>query len=239
MWSVSGVSALLLHQLQLFGLSPLNVCWVRRTRDPAQVNTANWVFLFGAVGGICLLSLAVLLFASFRFVRRQLDVTYRAKRRNLVQYYRYLLIYAGHWAACGALYYAAYRQQFDGKMAKHFELAIALVFGSYPVLLLFVWVLNTELYQNFSSENNLSKAERGAGDSKSTEHFSAALRKDLMRYTTAGIRCSITESPPTVCARRCSVWPAIALARWIARPRCRFCRWRRADRPVCTTRRSD
>ncbi|GMF36562.1 unnamed protein product [Phytophthora fragariaefolia] len=80
-------------------------------------------------------------------------------------------------------------------MAKHFELAIALVYGSYPVLLLMVWVLNTELYQNFSSENNLSKAERGAGDSTSTEHFSAALRKDLMRYTTAGIRCSITESP--------------------------------------------
>ncbi|KAE8908572.1 hypothetical protein PF005_g21458 [Phytophthora fragariae] len=195
-WSVSAASALLLHQLQLSGLSPLNVCWVRRTHDPTRVNAANWFFLFGAVGGICLLSLAVLLFASFRFVRRQLDVTYRAKRRNLVQYYRYLLIFAGHWAACGALYYAAYRQQFDGKMAKHLELAIALVFGSYPVLLLIVWVLNTELYQNFSSENNLSKAERGAGDSTtSTEHFSAALRKDLMRYTTAGIRCSITESP--------------------------------------------
>ncbi|KAH7465804.1 putative phosphatidylinositol 4-phosphate 5-kinase MSS4 [Phytophthora ramorum] len=194
-WSVSAVSALLLHQLKLFGLSPLNVCWVKRTRDPMQVNTANWVFLFAVVAAICVLSFAVLLFASFRFVRRQLDVTYRAKRRNLMQYYRYLLIFAGHWAACGALYYAAYRQHFDGKMAKHFELAFALVFGSYPVLLLIVWVLNTELYQNFSSENNLSKSERGAGDATSTEHFSAALRKDLMRYTTAGIRCSISESP--------------------------------------------
>jgi len=189
------VSALLLHQLKLYGLSALNVCWIRRTRDPMQVNTANWAFFFAIVAGICVLSLAVLLFASFRFVRRQLDVTYRAKRRNLIQYYRYLLIFAGHWAACGALYYAAYRQQFDGKMAKHFELGFALVFGSYPVLLLIVWVLNTELYQNFSSENNLSKSERGAGDATSTEHFSAALRKDLMRYTTAGIRCSITESP--------------------------------------------
>ncbi|KAG3079593.1 hypothetical protein PI124_g20717 [Phytophthora idaei] len=193
-WSVSAVSALLLHQLQLYGLSPLNVCWVKRTKDPMQVNTASWVFLFAIVGATCVLSFAVLLFASFRFVRRQLDVTYRAKRRNLMQYYRYLLIFAGHWAACAALYYAAYLQEFDGKMAKHFELAFALVFGSYPVLLLIVWVLNTELYQNFSSENNLSKSERGAGDLTSTEHFSAALRKDLMRYTTAGIRCSISLS---------------------------------------------
>ncbi|KAG1683027.1 hypothetical protein DVH05_000001 [Phytophthora capsici] len=194
-WSVSAVSALLLHQLNLFGLSPLNVCWVKRTQDPMQVNTANWIFLFAIVSAICVVSLAVLLFASFRFVRRQLDVTYRAKRRNLMQYYRYLLVFAGHWAACGALYYAAYLQQFDGKFAKHFELAFALVFGSYPVLLLIVWVLNTELYQNFSSENNLSKSERGTGGMASTEHFSAALRKDLMRYTTAGIRCSICESP--------------------------------------------
>ncbi|CAH0490863.1 unnamed protein product [Peronospora farinosa] len=194
-WSVSAVSALLLHQLKLFGLSSLNICWVKRTKDPAQVNMANWFFLFAAVGGICLLSLAVLLFASFRFVRRQLDVTYRAKRRNLIQYYRYLFIFAGHWVACGALYYAAYRQEFDGRMAKQFELAFALVFGSYPALLLIVWVLNTELYQNFSSENNLSRSERGASDLTNTEHFSAALRKDLMRYTTAGIRCSISESP--------------------------------------------
>ncbi|CEG44742.1 Phosphatidylinositol 4-phosphate 5-kinase (PIPK-D12/GPCR-PIPK/PiGK12) [Plasmopara halstedii] len=194
-WSVSAVSALLLHQLKLFGLSPLNVCWVKRTKDPMQLNVANWIFLFVIIGAICVLSFAVLLFASFRFVRRQLDVTYRAKRRNLIQYYRYLLIFAGHWTACAALYYAAYRQHFDGKMAKHFELAFALVFGSYPVLLLVVWVLNTELYQNFSSENSLSISERGMGDASSTEHFSAALRKDLMRYTTAGIRCSITESP--------------------------------------------
>ncbi|KAF4321396.1 hypothetical protein BBO99_00004834 [Phytophthora kernoviae] len=194
-WSVSAVSALLLHQLKLYGLSPLNVCWVEHTKDPMAVNTPNWVFLFGILAVIIVLSLAVLLFASFRFVRRQLDVTYRAKRRSLIQYYRYLLIFGGHWSACGVLYYAAYRQGFDGKLAKHFELAFALVFGSYPVLLLIVWVLNTDLYQNFSSENNLSKFERGPGDSTSTEHFSAALRKDLMRYTTAGIRCSITESP--------------------------------------------
>uniref|UniRef100_M4BDE8 PIPK domain-containing protein n=1 Tax=Hyaloperonospora arabidopsidis (strain Emoy2) TaxID=559515 RepID=M4BDE8_HYAAE len=194
-WSVSGVSALVLHQLELYGLSSLNVCWVKRTKDPAEMNVANWVFLFVAVGATCCLSLAVLLFASFRFVRRQLDVTYRAKRRNLIQYYRYLLVFAGHWTACGALYYAAYRQRFEGKMAKHCELAFALVFGSYPVLLLVVWVLNTELYQNFSSENNLSQSERGARHLTSTEHFSAALRKDLMRYTTAGIRCSIGESP--------------------------------------------
>ncbi|CAH0475259.1 unnamed protein product [Peronospora belbahrii] len=193
-WTVSAVSALLLHQLKLFGLSSLNICWVERTKDSEDVNTANWIFLFAAVGGICFLSLAVLLFASFRFVRRQLDVTYRAKRRNLIQYYRYLLVFAGHWVACGALYYASYCEHFDGKMAKQFELAFALVFGSYPALLLIVWVLNTELYQNFSSENNLSKSERGAGD-LSTEHFSAALRKDLMRYTTAGIRCSISEFP--------------------------------------------
>ncbi|RLN85082.1 hypothetical protein BBJ28_00001109 [Nothophytophthora sp. Chile5] len=191
----SALSALLLYQQRLFGLSPLNICWLQRTEDPLAVNGANWLFLFGGVVGICVLSLGVLLFASFRFVRRQLDVTYRTKRRNLLQYYRYLLIFAGNWATCGALYYAAYRQQFHGRMAKHFELALALVFGSYPVLLLVVWVVNTELYQNRSSENSLSKFEREAEGSSSTEHFSAALRKDLMRYTTAGIRCSISESP--------------------------------------------
>ncbi|KAI9909360.1 hypothetical protein PsorP6_014775 [Peronosclerospora sorghi] len=194
-WSVSGLSALLLHELELVGRSSLNMCWVKRTTDPMHVNVANWLFFFAAVGVVCFLSLVVLLFASFRFVRRQLDVTYRAKRRNLIQYYRYLLVFAGHWATCGALYYAAYRQAFDGKIAKHVELVFAVVFGSYPVLLLVVWVLNTELYQNFSSENNLSKPERGVSDPGSTEHFSAALRKDLMRYTTAGIRCSISESP--------------------------------------------
>ncbi|RLN38386.1 hypothetical protein BBJ28_00013074 [Nothophytophthora sp. Chile5] len=194
-WSGSALSALLLYQQRLFGLSPLNICWLQRTEDPLAVNGANWLFLFGGVVGICVLSLGVLLFASFRFVRRQLDVTYRTKRRNLLQYYRYLLIFAGNWATCGALYYAAYRQQFHGKMAKHFELALALVFGSYPVLLLVVWVVNTELYQNRSSENSMSKFERETEGSASTEHFSAALRKDLMRYTTAGIRCSISESP--------------------------------------------
>ncbi|TDH68128.1 hypothetical protein CCR75_008686 [Bremia lactucae] len=194
-WSISAVSAVLLYQQDLFGLSPLNICWVKRTKDPMQLNMANWIFLFAIVAAICVLSFAVLLFASFRFVRRQLDVTYRAKRRNLMQYYRYLLVFASNWTACGALYYAAYRQKFDGKTAKRFELAFALVYGSYPVLLLIVWVLNTEMYQNLSSENNLPKSVRGAGDVSSTEHFSAALRKDLMRYTTAGIRCSITGSP--------------------------------------------
>lgn len=196
-WSISAISALLVYQLRLYGLSEIKLCWIERTQFPEQVNTASWIFLFGLVIATCALSLVVLLFASFRFVRRQLDVTYRAKRRNLIQYYRYLLIFASYWAACGALYYWCYHERFQGKMAKHCELALVIVFGlSYPVLLLLVWVFNTELYQNLSSENTLLKSERGYGESTNTEHFSSALRKDLMRYTTAGIRVSLNETQP-------------------------------------------
>lgn len=190
-----------MYQRELYGVSAMNLCWLARTPRAVSVNKANWVFLYGEVIGIFALSLGVLLFASFRFVRRQLDVTYRAKRRNLLQYYRYLLIYGGYWAACGGLYYASYLQRFTGAMAQRVDAAFVVVFGSYPVLLLVVWVLNTELYQNRSSENALPKAARssmrsGGDASDSTEHFSAALRKDLMRYTTAGICCSIHETPP-------------------------------------------
>ncbi|KAF4030106.1 hypothetical protein GN244_ATG18146 [Phytophthora infestans] len=42
-----------LRQLNLFGLSSLNVCWIKRTNDPVQVNTVNWVFLFVIVGATC------------------------------------------------------------------------------------------------------------------------------------------------------------------------------------------
>ncbi|GAB9469781.1 hypothetical protein Gpo141_00007048 [Globisporangium polare] len=200
-WSFSGVSAFVVYQRRLYGVSAMNMCWLRRTHVAATINEANWVFLYGEIVGIFALSLSVLLFASFRFVRRQLDVTYRAKRRNLLQYYRYLLIYGGYWSACGSLYYASYLQNFQGAMVRRIEVAFVFVFGSYPVLLLIVWVLNTELYQNRSSENALPKSERGNSNSSSdapssTEHFSAALRKDLMRYTTAGICCSINETPP-------------------------------------------
>lgn len=193
-----------MYQRELYGVSAMNFCWLKRTPDAATVNQANWAFLYSEIVASVVLSLSVLLFASFRFVRRQLDVTYRAKRRNLLQYYRYLLIYGGYWATCGGLYYASYVQRFAGDLARRLQVAFLLVFGSYPVLLLVVWVLNTELYQNRSSENALPKAERShtgsAGSTSepvsSTEHFSAALRKDLMRYTTAGICCSINETPP-------------------------------------------
>lgn len=200
-WSFSGVSAFVVYQRRLYGVSAMNMCWLKRTPAAATINEANWVFLYGEIIGIFALSLSVLLFASFRFVRRQLDVTYRAKRRNLLQYYRYLLIYGGYWSACGGLYYASYLQNFHGEMAQRIEVAFVFVFGSYPVLLLIVWVLNTEVYQNRSSENALPKSERGNSNSSSdapssTDHFSAALRKDLMRYTTAGICSSINETPP-------------------------------------------
>lgn len=197
-WSFSGVSAFVVYQRRLYGVSAMNMCWLKRTSEAALMNKANWVFLYGEIIAIFALSLGVLLFASFRFVRRQLDVTYRAKRRNLMQYYRYLLIYGGYWSACGGLYYASYRESFQGEMARRIELAFVVVFGSYPVLLLIVWVLNTELYQNRSSENSLPKSERGSEIPSSTEHFSAALRKDLMRYTTAGICCSINDTPNVV-----------------------------------------
>jgi hypothetical protein len=173
------------------------VCWIERTAVPEQINTPRWVLLFGVVLLTCGLSLSVLLFASFRFVRRQLDVTYRTKRRNLIQYYRYLFVFAAYWSACGALYYASYHERFRGRLARNSELALVAVFGSaYPVLLLVVWVLNTELYQKLSGENTLPKTARGYGETGNTEHFSAALRKDLMRYTTAGIRVSLNETPP-------------------------------------------
>lgn len=192
----------MVYQRELYGVSAMKMCWIKHTPAAATVNEANWAFLFGEIVAIFALSLGVLLFASFRFVRRQLDVTYRAKRRNLLQYYRYLLIYGGYWAACGGLYYASYLQRFQGEMAHRIETIFVFVFGSYPVLVLIVWVLNTELYQNRSSENALPKSERGNVSSSngeapsSTEHFSAVLRKDLMRYTTAGICCSINETPP-------------------------------------------
>lgn len=196
-WTVSAISALLVYQLRLYGLAEIKMCWIERTRAPEAINTPRWIFLFGFVILTCGLSLAVLLFASFRFVRRQLDVTYRAKRRNLLQYYRYLLVFAGYWSACGALYYASYHERFQGRIARHCELALVAVFGSaYPVLLLVVWVFNTELYQNMSSENAIPKSTRGYDDSSNTEHFSSALRKDLMRYTTAGIRVSLNDTPP-------------------------------------------
>ncbi|TMW59508.1 hypothetical protein Poli38472_004577 [Pythium oligandrum] len=192
-WSVSVVMAFVVYQQRLDGVSSLNLCWIQRTEDPAAINRAQWICLFGFIIATFVISLAVLLFASFRFARRQLDVTYRSKRRVLLQYYRYLIIFGGYWGSCAALYYAEYLEHFHGPMARRIQLALGIVAGSYPVLFLFAWILNTELYQNRSSENSLTSAEREAENYGKTEHFSAALRKDLMRYTTAGIRCSIND----------------------------------------------
>jgi hypothetical protein len=184
---------LVVYQRHATGVSSINICGIKRTARPEDINHLRWIVFFGPVLVTFVLSLAVLLFASFRFARRQLDVTYRAKRRILMQYYRYLLIYGCYWSACGALYYADYHQRFHGKMATRIQLAMGVVYGSYPLLLLVVWVLNTEIYQHRSGENTLTSAEREADHIGKTEHFSAALRKDLMRYTTAGIRVSIND----------------------------------------------
>lgn len=190
-WTLSGVSALIVYQFRLGGVSALNMCWIQRTPQALTVNQANWVLLYGMILGVFVTSVSVLVFASFRFVRRQLDVTYRTKRRNLIQYYRYLFVYGAHWTACGVLYYMSYHVRFAGKWAHHMEVALVLVFGLYPVLMAIVWVLNTELYQNRSSENSLTQEE--SENLSQTEHFSVALRKDLMRYTTAGIRSSLND----------------------------------------------
>ncbi|KAJ0409708.1 hypothetical protein ATCC90586_007497 [Pythium insidiosum] len=190
-WTTSAAAAGVAYQQRLTGLSSLNVCWLRRTSDPLAVNRAYWALFFVEVLAAFALSLAVLVFASFRFVRRQLDVTYRAKRRILLQYYRYLLVFGGFWGASAALYSAAYGQRFHGAMARRIETALGLVLGSYPVGLAVAWVLNTELFQNRSSEHSLTTAERVASQA---EHFGDALRNDLMRYTTAGIRCSLRDA---------------------------------------------
>ncbi|DAZ99286.1 TPA: hypothetical protein N0F65_005454 [Lagenidium giganteum] len=184
------VTAIALLQFQLDGTSALGFCWVARTATPSVVNKVNWVLLFGPIIAFAFVSMAVLVFASFRFVRRQLDVTYRAKRRNLLQYYRYLVLYSGYWACCGGLYYTEYRHDFAGPVAAQLQMGLLLVLSSYPLWLLVVWALNTDLYQDRSGENALTSAERAVD----TEHFSAVLRKDLMRYTTAGIRCSIQDA---------------------------------------------
>ncbi|GLD97268.1 hypothetical protein PINS_up005951 [Pythium insidiosum] len=187
----SAAAAVGAYQQRLTGLSALNVCWLRRTSDPQAVNHAHWALFFVEVIAAFALSLAVLLFASFRFVRRQLDVTYRAKRRILLQYYRYLLVFGGFWGASAVLYSAAYGQRFHGAMGRRIETALSLVLGSYPLGLAVAWVLNTELFQNRSSEHSLTPAERIASQA---EHFGDALRNDLMRYTTAGIRCSLHDA---------------------------------------------
>lgn len=174
-------------------LCTINVCWIRKTSTSEQVNVAHWILLFGPIIFTWLFSFIVLMLASIRFAQRQLDVTYRAKRRSLLQYYRYLLLYGAHWTAFGSIYYEYYHH-FVGeyRCQRRTLVALVVVFASYPVLLSIVWIVNTDLFQHCANDNTPPRADSKKRDAfTSTEHFSAALRKDLMRYTTTGIRCSL------------------------------------------------
>nr|CCA24411.1 Phosphatidylinositol 4phosphate 5kinase (PIPKD12/GPCRPIPK) putative [Albugo laibachii Nc14] len=191
-WGISTLTAAWMVVTKNVGLSTCNMCWIRKTSTPEQVNLAHWMFLFGPVILTWLFLFFVLIFATIRFAQRQLDVTYRAKRRSLLQYYRYLLLYGAHWAACGSIYYEDYHDWFGHyRNQRRLLITLVIVFASYPILLSIVWVVNTDLIQHCTKDNTLPKADKGREAFANTDHFSAALRKDLMRYTTTGIRCSL------------------------------------------------
>ncbi|RHY27437.1 hypothetical protein DYB32_006777 [Aphanomyces invadans] len=190
-WSISSFSAASIYSLHLYGLSSLNLCWIQRTKDATEPNDANWVFLFGPVIVVWFVSFAVLLFATFRFARRQMDSTYRSKRRSLLQYFRYLIMYGAFWVTCGALYYSDYLHAFTGRSAHHIQLAFAVAFGSYPLLVCLVWAVNTDLFTHLHGGEAPSTTEPNIA---LTEHFSTSLRKDLMKYTS-----SISSRTLTLC----------------------------------------
>ncbi|CAK4129521.1 unnamed protein product [Aphanomyces euteiches] len=192
-WSFSSLSAASVYSLRLYGLSALNICWLHRTADVRETNESNWVMLFGPLLAVWFVSFAVLLFATFRFARRQMDSTYRAKRRSLLQYFRYLIMYGVFWVVCGALYYSDYLHAFSGRTAQRLQIAFALVFGSYPVLIFLVWSVNTELLSHLHG-SVATDATSHESSSDMTDHFSTSLRKDLMRYTTVGIVRSLREA---------------------------------------------
>ncbi|RHY16236.1 hypothetical protein DYB25_005077 [Aphanomyces astaci] len=174
-WSISSLSAASIYSLHLYGVSSLNICWIRRTLDAREPNDANWIFLFGPVLAVWFVSFAVLLFATFRFARRQMDSTYRSKRRSLLQYFRYLIMYGAFWVVCGGLYYSAYLRSFSGRSAHHIELAFMVALGSYPLLVGVVWGVNTDLLTHLQGGDPVLEPNVGL-----TEHFSTSLRKDLM-----------------------------------------------------------
>lgn len=127
----------------------------------------------------------VLLLATFRFRRRQHDLTHRTKRRCLLQYFRYCLLYSVYWTALGVIYYFDYREYFD---SRKLHVAFCMVFGIYPLFLLFAFGANSDLMLHIArSECNVTRIN------ESTDHVSVTLRKDLMRYATAGILESIQD----------------------------------------------
>ncbi|KDO23740.1 hypothetical protein SPRG_10518 [Saprolegnia parasitica CBS 223.65] len=188
-WSLSAISAAAMYSFRLYGLSSLNLCWVHRTASVRETNETYWVLLFGPLVVVWLVSFGVLLFATFRFARRQLDSTYRAKRRSLLQYFRYLVMYGLFWVVCGGLYYSDYLQSFSGVIAHHIQLTLAVVFGLYPLFVLAVWSINTDLVEHLGgTETPVANDSDGM-----TDHFSTSLRKDLLRYTSVGIIRSLHE----------------------------------------------
>ncbi|OQR95883.1 Phosphatidylinositol 4-phosphate 5-kinase (PIPK-D12/GPCR-PIPK) [Thraustotheca clavata] len=189
-WSISALSAGVIYSFHLYGLSSLNICWIHRTANVRETNEGYWVFLFGPLVFVWFVSFSVLLFATFRFARRQLDSTYRAKRRSLLQYFRYLVMYGLFWVVCGALYYSDYLQSFSGQVGHHVQMTLSIVFGLYPLLVLAVWSINTDLVEHIGGTSaNYPPSELD----NMTDHFSISLRKDLMTYTTVGIIRSLHE----------------------------------------------
>ncbi|RHZ15739.1 hypothetical protein DYB26_003786 [Aphanomyces astaci] len=189
-WSISSLSAASIYSLHLYGVSSLNICWIRRTLDAREPNDANWIFLFGPVLAVWFVSFAVLLFATFRFARRQMDSTYRSKRRSLLQYFRYLIMYGAFWVVCGGLYYSAYLRSFSGRSAHHIELAFMVALGSYPLLVGVVWGVNTDLLTHLQGGDPVLEPNVGL-----TEHFSTSLRKDLMKYERESSRSQPLSDP--------------------------------------------
>ena len=182
-WLAAFVSAFVVLSLDAYGLSSLNLCWIRRTTRAEETNELNWVFLYGPVLFTFSVSLVVLVLACVRFARRQQDLTHRDKRRNLLQYLRYLVVFGVHWLVCAILYYLDYEKGFN---SKQLQVAFAAMFAIYPGLLLLVWCANTDL---LGCGNNASKPR-----DRDIQHFSVAMRKDLMRYTKAGIIRGIHDS---------------------------------------------
>lgn len=181
------IAAFSVLALDGYGLSALNLCWIRRTPSPIQMNQLNWLFLFGPIVFIFISSVLVLALATIRFARRQQDLTHRAKRRNLSQYLRYLLVFGLFWALCAVLYYVDYTQLFN---LDHINEAFASMFAVYPALLLLVWCTNSTLVEQRHPPTHLM------------EHFSVTLRKDLMHYTKAGIIRGIRDAERTPLQKR-------------------------------------
>ena len=183
-WSCSALSVYLLAISKQAGSSALDFCWIQH-HSPTTTYTPlllynmvdiKWLLFYGPLLLTFTLSVSTLGAATCRFNRRQHDLTHRTKRRQLLQYLRYLMVFSICWGGAGVLYYMEYHHDMSQVHIKNAFCALSVL---YPSLLLLAWGANTDLlYHIYDSQTSQAHV---------MDHVSATLRSDLMRYTRAGI----------------------------------------------------